>query len=73
MGTTADLMKSTGEIRVHVVRNEAEELLVTLELVQAQASGDGPELTCVRLDPNEAERLGTLLMQAGESVSTQAE
>ena len=64
MGVTADLMKATGEIRVHRVRTRQDAALVTLELVQAQVPGNGKNLACVRLSRSEAVRLGDMLRDA---------
>jgi len=66
MGTTADLSKATGEVRVHLVRTREDATIVTVELVQAHVPGDGPDLTCVRLPAAEAAKLGGLLCQAAE-------
>ena len=64
MGTTADLQKATGELRVHLVRGRQDVPLVTIELVQVQLPGDGAGLACIRLPMLEAARLGAMLRQA---------
>jgi len=72
MGTTADLQKSTGEIRVHLVRTPQDSPIVTIELVQEQVPGDGAALTCVRLSLAEAARLREMLTQVDEDAVQQA-
>ncbi len=67
MGTTADLQKASGEIRVHVVRTKENTSLVTIELLQHELPGDAPEMACVRLPASEAARLGTMLTQAAQA------
>jgi hypothetical protein len=73
MGTTADLQKSTGEIRVHLVRTQQNSSIVTIELVQVHVPGDGADLTCVRLSVSEAARLGGILRQAAEDAAQQGD
>ncbi|MCB9897979.1 MAG: hypothetical protein H6825_08245 [Planctomycetes bacterium] len=66
MGMTADLMKASGEMQVHVVRTPSEERVVVLELLQERAPGDGSDMVCVRLRGPEATRLSELLRRASE-------
>ena len=66
IGVTADLQKSTGEIRVHLVSSQESALVVTVELVQVQVPGDGNNLACIRLPVSEAARLGGMLQQAAD-------
>jgi len=67
MGTTGDLLKASGEIRVHLVRPKGEPRLVTVELPQHEVPGDTPEMVCVRLTAPEAARLGEILCQAADA------
>jgi len=71
VGTTADLFKATGEIRVHLVRTRESTSIVTVELVQTHVPGDGPNLTCVHLPISEATRLGEILCQAADDAVQQ--
>lgn len=69
VGVTADLRKATGELRIHLVRRREALPVVTLELRQQGASGDAPDMACVRLSLPEAARLGTLLSQAASDAA----
>ncbi len=66
MGTTADLQKATGDVRVHAVRSRFDEPGVTIELPQHELPGDSAEMVCVQLTPDDAARLGDVLRQAAE-------
>ncbi|MFP6655468.1 MAG: hypothetical protein VCB25_07555, partial [Myxococcota bacterium] len=66
MGTTGDLQKATGEIRVHLINTKKNKQIVTIEFLQAELSGDSAELACVRLPASEAARLSDMLARAAD-------
>jgi len=67
MGTTGDLLKASGEIRVHVVHPKKGPRKVAVELPQHEVPGDAAEMLCVRLGAAEAARLGALLSRAADA------
>ncbi len=73
MGITADLQKASGGIQVHRVLGSDPEPIVTLELVAHDVPGDSPELACVQLTAEKAERLASELLNAARSSSSSSE
>ncbi len=67
VGVTADLMKATGELRVHLVRSEDETMRVVLDLPPHEVPGDSASLFCLRLDAAAAARLGAILGDAARA------